>query len=63
MADASPNSRSSRNAAFAAVLDGTTPPSRPNDGSSLVETPIDDTFPKYLTDKGKGDGEEGAYRN
>jgi len=32
-------------------------------GRRSVETPIDDTFPKYLTDKGKGDaGEEGAYR-
>jgi len=28
-----------------------------------VETPIENTFTKYLTDKGKGDaGEEGAYR-
>ena len=28
-----------------------------------IETPIEDTFTKYLTDKGKGDaGEEGAYR-
>ncbi|MDZ7764834.1 MAG: hypothetical protein U5K00_10445 [Melioribacteraceae bacterium] len=32
-------------------------------GRRSVETPIEDTFTKYLTDKGKGDaGEEGAYR-
>jgi len=31
-------------------------------GRRSVETPIDDTFPKYLTDKGKGDAGEGAYR-
>jgi site-specific recombinase XerD len=28
-----------------------------------VETPIDDTFPKYLADKGKGqDNDSGTYR-
>ncbi|GAB6878428.1 phage integrase SAM-like domain-containing protein [Halorubrum gandharaense] len=32
-------------------------------GRRSVETPIGDTFPKYLTDKGKGDsGDQGAYR-
>ncbi|OYR60099.1 hypothetical protein DJ71_24800, partial [Halorubrum sp. E3] len=32
-------------------------------GRRSVETPIEDTFTKYLTDKGKGDaGEQGAYR-
>ncbi|RLM62487.1 site-specific recombinase [Halorubrum sp. Atlit-26R] len=32
-------------------------------GRRSVETAIDDTFTKYLTDKGKGDaGEQGAYR-
>src|SRR6056297_2677614 len=32
-------------------------------GRRSVETAIDDTFTKYLTDKGKGDaGDQGAYR-
>jgi len=32
-------------------------------GRRSIQTPIEDTFMKYLTDKGKGDaGEQGAYR-